>query len=612
MPEGRLSPIPSSTPIERLRDRCFLGAALLITAITYIKTLGFGFVYDDSGQIVGNPFLRSWRYIPKFFVTPLWVHQLPAATGNYYRPLFLLWSLINYSVFKDRPFGWHMEAVVLHLIVTWLVYRVVGKMTGRNMLAWMTALLFGVHPVHHEVVAWISGATESLFAIFFLAAFLAYLKSRESSPGLWVAISCLLYGLALLSKETAIVLPVLVLAHAWISERVAGRGGWRGLTDRIRRHLRLGAAYVPVAVIYLFARSWALSGLGHPGGEGSGFTIWWTLPSVLLFYVQHWVFPVRLAEFYDLFAQRGPNVSHVLLPGVTLLGVGISIWVARRWLGARETGFAAAWILIPLLPALGLAVFRPDELVHDRYFYVPSLGAALLTALIIEEFGKGKATLFDQPARTILVCLGLAGLFSVGSMHAANFWKNDFSLFSRACEIAPKNVTAQNDLSVEWILRGDMDRAQGLMERVLQEHPDDGTALSNLSRVQYMKQDYAAAESSLRHAIQLTPSNPDAYVTLSQLDLKIKRPAEALLNARRAVELNPYESRYHTIYGLVLEQSGDCAGARDQFQSALSLNPSDVYAQRGAQACSPSDNAGSASGSVPSPRVAANQRTQAP
>jgi len=376
--------------------------------------------------------------------------------------------------------------------------------------------------------------------------------------------------------------------------------------------MRLGAAYVPVAVIYLFARSWALSGLGHPAGEGSGFTIWWTLPSVLLFYVQHWVFPVRLAEFYDLFVQRGPSLTHVLLPGLALLGVGIGIWVARRRLGARETGFAAVWILIPLLPALTLAAFRPDELVHDRYFYVPSLGAALLTALIIEEFGKGKATLFGQPVRTIVAALVLAGLLSVGSMHAASFWKDDFSLFSRASDIAPKNVTSQNDLSVEWILRGDMDQAQAIMERVLQEHPDNGTALSNLSRVQYMKKEYAAAESSLRHAIQLTPSNPDAYVMLSQLDLKTSRPADALLNARRAVELNPYESRYHTIYGVVLEEGGDCAGARDQFQSALSLNPGDIYAQRGAHVCTPRENAGGGSGSVPSPGVTANQPTPAP
>jgi Flp pilus assembly protein TadD len=197
-------------------------------------------------------------------------------------------------------------------------------------------------------------------------------------------------------------------------------------------------------------------------------------------------------------------------------------------------------------------------------------------------------------------------------MHAAGFWKDDFSLFSRACKIAPKNVTAQNDLSVEWILRGDMDKAQAIMESVLQEHPDNGIALSNLSRVQYMKKEYAAAESSLRHAIQLTPSNPDAYVLLSQLDLKTSRPADALLNARRAVELNPYESRFHTIYGVILEGGGDCAGARDQFQWALSLNPGDVYALRGAQACTPNDNAGSGSGSVPSRGVTLNQPTPAP
>jgi protein O-mannosyl-transferase len=611
MPEGRLPAIPSLTLIDRLRDRWLLGAALLITAITYLPTLGFGFVYDDSGQILDNPFLKSWRYVPKFFATPLWAHQFPGVAGNYYRPLFLLWSLVNYSWFKDRPFGWHLEAVVLHLVVTWLVYRVVRKMTGRNTLAWLTALLFGVHPVHHEVVAWISGSTETVFASFFLAAFLAYLQSRESRPGLWLTISCLLYGLALLSKETAIVLPVLVFAHAWISEGGEGREGWPGLTGRVRRPLRLGAVYVPVAVIYLLTRSWVLSGLGHPGGERSWFTIVWTLPSVLLFYAQQWVFPIHFAEFYDLFVQRGPNFTHVLLPGLALLGVGIGMWVARRWLGGRETGFAAAWIVIPLMPVLVLAAFRPDELVHDRYFYVPSLGAALLTALIIEEFGKGKAALLGKPVRMIAAALVLAGLLSVVSMHAASFWEDDFSLFSRACQIAPNNVTAQNNLSVQWVLRGETDRGQAMMERVLQEHPDNGTALTNLSRVQYVKKDYAAAESSLRHAIQSTPSNPDAYVTLSQVDLKTSRPADALLNARRAVELNPYDSRYHTIYGVVLQQGGDCAGARDQFQSALSLNPHDIYAQLGAQVCSPSDHAGSGSGNVPSPAATANRPTQA-
>ena len=104
----------------------------------------------------------------------------------------------------------------MHLVVTWLVYVLVRKVTGQFTTAWLAAVIFGVHPIHHEVVAWVSGTTESLFAILFLLAFLAYLRSREESKALWMSLSCALYALALLSKETAIVLPALVFAHAWI------------------------------------------------------------------------------------------------------------------------------------------------------------------------------------------------------------------------------------------------------------------------------------------------------------------------------------------------------------------------------------------------------------
>ncbi len=124
--------------------------------------------------------------------------NVPSGLGNYYRPLFLLLLRINYSIFGDRPLGWHLLAVVMHLVVTWLVYMLVRKVTGQFTTAWLAAVIFGVHPIHHEVVAWVSGTTESLFAILFLLAFLAYLRSREGSKALWMTLSCALYALALL------------------------------------------------------------------------------------------------------------------------------------------------------------------------------------------------------------------------------------------------------------------------------------------------------------------------------------------------------------------------------------------------------------------------------
>ena len=108
------------------------------------------------------------------------------------------------------------------------------------------------------------------------------------------------------------------------------------------------------------------------------------MPSVLFFYVKQWFLPIRLSEFYDLFFQVRPNVLHVILPAAVLLALAGALWFLRGRFGARDTAFAVAWIIIPLLPALDLAVFRGDELVHDRYAYVPSLGAALLIALAIE------------------------------------------------------------------------------------------------------------------------------------------------------------------------------------------------------------------------------------
>src|SRR5262249_24931831 len=132
-----------------------------------------------------------------------------------YRPVHLVWNQLNYSLFGMKPAGWHAAAILLHLCVTDLVYLLIRRLIPqRPWLAWMTSLVFGVHPVHHEVVAWISGATDSLFAVFFLLSFLTYLNWRTQGRWIDMAFSCVLYTLAMFSKETGIVLPALVFAHS--------------------------------------------------------------------------------------------------------------------------------------------------------------------------------------------------------------------------------------------------------------------------------------------------------------------------------------------------------------------------------------------------------------
>jgi protein O-mannosyl-transferase len=561
---------------QSLRERYFVSAVLFLTAITYLGTLQFRFVYDDDPQILHNPFVRSWRYVPQYFVSSVWKQLYPLISGNYYRPMFLLWIRTNYAIFGIRELGWHMTAVLLHVLVTWLVYCLVKRLTGRFTVAWLTALIFGLHPIHHEVVAWVSGTTESLFAAMFLAAFLAYLKSIEGSKTIWMTVSAALYGLALLSKETAIVLPVLVFAAEWIAGSSQDPEDRPGIVRRLGRALMPLAFYVPIAAAYLMARTRILSGLGHSQSNASVSTWLLTLPSILFFYVKHWFFPVRLAEFYDLFYQPRLSLRGVVLPALVLVAIAIAIWMLRKMLGVRATAYAAVWMVIPLLPALDTFVFSNGEFVHDRYFYVPSIGASLLVALFIEWALAGQPAVFGEPSRVVGAALALAVVLGFCAVREASYWFDDFTMYSRGHEIAPLNASALNNLGAELILRGEAGTAQTLLESGYHEFPRDERFIFNLGRLNYYKKQYSRSEEFTSEAIELDPISADSYILLGQIQLKQNKTHQAIQSFHDAVELNPYDPTYHTSYGIVLKMTGDCAGANTQFNEALALNPTDA------------------------------------
>jgi protein O-mannosyl-transferase len=569
-----------SSPGRSLRERRIVLVVLFVTAITYMGTLRFDFVYDDGPQALHNPFIQAWRYVPQYFVSSVWKQVFPFAPGNYYRPLFLLWLRVNYAMFGARSVGWHLSTVLLHVLVTWLVYRLIMKLTGRFTVAWLSALIFGVHPIHHEVVAWISGATESLFAVMFLAAFLAYLKSLEGSKAIWTTVYCLCYGLALLGKETAIVLPAVIFAHAWLSGSPDDLQDSPATGKRLHHALIPAAFCVPIAVIYLFARSNALSGLGHAVTALSIPTWLLTLPSILLFYVKNWFFPIHLSEFYDIPYQAGLSLTGVILPVLILAAIAAAAWKFRSALGARAMGDAAIWLVIPLIPALNTFVFLPGELAHDRYFYVPSIGASLLVALVITRVMAGQREVFGQPVRVIGAALVLAVVLGLCAVQQSSFWLDDYTLFSRAHQIAPRNATALNNLGGEMLSRRELESGRALLETGYREYPKDSRFVMNLGRLSYSMKQYPKSEAYARQAINLNPNEGDSFILLAQSLLKQNDVRGATQSLRRAVEVNPYNATYHTSYGIVLELNGDCTGAIAQFESALVLHPGDGITQR--------------------------------
>ena len=320
---------PNPPKLLKPRDSCIwdpipVGAPCFSFSRPMRPRLRFDFVYDDIGQIVDNTLVHSWRYLPDYFRGRTWI-GLQGASPNYYRPLNFVWLRLNYVFWGPHPHAWHATAILLHLAATLLAYFVAREVTQHHRVAALTALFFGIHPMTHEVAAWVSGTTESLWSVFGFATFLSYLKFRRSRLPFWLLLSCGFYAAAVLSKESAITLPLLILAHAVIfgpSEGLSEPSDSVHSASRFSEGFRISACYLPVAIVYVVVRLRVLHGFSHPQERVSLGTFLLTLPSIAFFYFKQWLFPVHLSEFYDLPLSTSFTFTNVLLPlaGLSLIG----------------------------------------------------------------------------------------------------------------------------------------------------------------------------------------------------------------------------------------------------------------------------------------------------
>lgn len=569
-------------------EQTLLGGILALTALVYVATLRFDFVYDDQNQIVRNSLVQSWRFVPGYFKGHQWLTLFPNASANYYRPMNFLWFRLNDALFGLLPAGWHATAILLHLLATFLAYQIARRITGLPIVAALTALLFGIHPTRHEVVAWVSGTTESLWAVLFFLAFYAYLQSRERDRLRWTAISAVCYAAGLLAKETAIVLPIVILAHAWLYGTQANpSGSSEPSEDRFGPAAKLAALYGLVAVAYLGLRIAVLHGFEHPQANVSAATLLWTLPSVAFFYVRQWLLPMQVGEFYDLPLRSSFDVWHVLIPSVALVVLAAVLWFARKSLGPREVTFGVVWMIAPLLPVLDFAVLAPGQPVHDRYFYVPAFGAAFLTALALSKLAENAkgASSFGIPWRLLGPAIVIVVLCCYGSANASSYWTDDYILFEHAHRLTPNNVVVRVNYAIELARHSDYVGAMQLLDGVLYEEPNNWLANYNLGRVFYDMGLLRAAEGRFNEVVRVYPTMPDVYLQLGLVQMRLSRLDDAERNMRRAVELQPSEATFHFSLGVVLESEKKCDPARAEFTRTLEINPAFPKAQEQIAKC---------------------------
>jgi tetratricopeptide (TPR) repeat protein len=575
------------------RPGCLEAIIFFVAIVAFLATTGFQFVYDDRAQVLNNPEITSWHRVISYFGSDVWASFDPTRPQNYYRPLFFVWFRLNYLFFKLQPAGWHIAAVLLHATASLLAFRFAARLTGDRFTAAIAALLFAVHPVHIESVAWISGTTDPLMAIFLLSAVLCFLDWLQQGSTTKLVATAALYALALLCKEPAIMLLPFLAVLAWFYPI----DGFHPADGRkLSRAVALRNGVLPLAVLtvaYLALRAHLLSGAAHNVNQLSLASVIYTLPAVALFYLRQSLVPVGLSFAYEMPPQLSATWQFFWMPLLVLVLVKVLFlyWYYRSpryrlpiLMGGMIFGL---WII----PELNLRWLPAEELVHDRYLYLPILGACLLTAILLRQWSdrapqpesseaQAPATSASFGAPQLATAAVLIVLLLAATISQQLDCASDLLLWTRAVRISPHSEIALCNLGTILFERGEMAEGFQIFQKELQINPSSQVANYNIGYALYNQHDFAAAEPFVQRALAVAPQKPESSRLLGSIELHLGRLDLAEQLMRQAVSIAPRGEGFHNALAVVLLERGDRAGAERELLQELQLFPDSQTARQ--------------------------------
>jgi protein O-mannosyl-transferase len=606
------SPGQESGTLELLADHLRRPSLLLpllglAAFVIYSGSLSFEFVWDDWPQIVNSPIIRSWSNLPRAFGSDLWYHM--ARHQVYYRPLFVAWSMLNFTLFGLRPWGWHLGAVLLHVCAVFAVFWLALRLRLEYWTAALAALIFALHPIHIEPVTWISAASDTMLTIFAALAFAAFLIGRDAERTVekkqraaWCIASLALLACALLTKEMAVVFSALVGIYSWLNP--AARKSRSG--QKVLGAVMEAAPYAVVTLAYFLLRKHALlESIGQLNPNRGMMDVARTLPLVMSIYLRQLLVPLGMTGLYYTPYVTTAILSQVVAPAAVLAAALIGLWHWNRHEGNSIVAFAGLWLLVGLAPALYLRNFSSGDFVRDRYMYFPSIGFAILAAMGLRRLPSIKG----WRAQAVQVCavLVLCGGYVCASIAEQVYWANDLMVLLRGHSLYPENPYTMTGLAKEYSKRGADDRAIELAESVVRAHPDYGYGPLALAEVyihagrfaegrvwldrvnpDYLKSevgmagvaglygqmgDYEHAFALCSEILQREPNLYSALYNCGNIHLLDGqyRQAEQLLS--RAVQLGPEQAAPRHFLGRALLQDGRSAEAQPYLLQAVVMDP---------------------------------------
>ncbi|CAG1065375.1 hypothetical protein BAC1_00956 [uncultured bacterium] len=559
--------------------RAALAPLLLVLAVfaVYYTALGYGFVYDDSELILSNRWITSFSNIPEAFSTHTFGFKDEGYQAISYRPMLFVIYMAEYALFGFSAWGWHLVNVLMHSVNSVLVFLILkhlagseGKGYASTMPAFAGALIFAVHPTNAESVSWLATMAELTFTFLCLAAF--YLEARSvdgktrssAERGASRIVPALFFLSALLLKETAIVLPLIVLAYD------AARKGSSGLFSRGRLPRYL--PYAGAAVLYGFMRVLALKGELTPGRTLHEFlspyefglnAVW-----LLARYLKALVFPVgepplQLMDPVLSLVDPRAFISIIAVAAVFLAFALVFRRITRLWL------LILVVMVLPILPTLySPAISRFPY--ADRYLYFSTAGLAMLAALVLawslrQSRGWGNLAL----AAVLVAALPFAAL----AREKSSAWVSDLTLWEAALASQPGNYVAIHSIAAERLKEGRLAESISSLERALNmnlanAHPDESMVILTRQALTkaYLKAGLTGkAEAAIEAYLEIMPEDAPYLYNLALIKQGKGLCGDALELYGRAALF----SREGELSRMVYFNMGECYQALGKMEEAL-------------------------------------------
>ena len=531
---------PSKTETVRTYNSLWIYALLfLATAAVYAQTAHFDFVnFDDPDYVTANSHVRGG------FTADNVAWAFTSGDAANWFPLTRLSHMLDYRLFGLAA-GWHhLTNVLLHSASVLLLFAFLHAATRRRWLSAWVALLFALHPLHVESVAWVAERKDVLSTVFAMLALWSYVRWVKRPSLRRYLLVALAFALGLMAKPMILTLPlVFLLLDIW----PLGRGvQWR---ERWREKIPLFALSAASAVVTLLVQQ-----AGGAVRTSEQFPFLLRVENAAVSYVVYifkWFWPTRLAVFYPYpvgiagWQAVAATLAIAAITAIALRNLGKRPYLAVGWL----------WYLIMLAPVIGLVQVGAQARA-DRYTYMPTIGISIMLAWGAAELAsrlpRAKAALAVLAAGTCAAAAALAWV-------QIESWQNSRTLFQHAVDVTENNYLAHHNLGVALA---------GLPDVVNQDVVNQHVVNQDV-----VNQDVNQAVIQFQAALRIKPDYVRAHTDLGSAYAKLGRVPDAMAEYRAALAIDPDLAIPHNNLGNTYAQLGLWNDAVTEYETAIRLDP---------------------------------------